>query len=187
MPNLRPLHHESTKHIQDVKRAERSIYREGSVMPARTMAFMADGFKELKCEPKKLGANKRTQAQRFDLQKNHINLKAAGQNNADGIRSLMTELEKQFMEDPEFQLPEEAPAPVNTGGALATGTIGASETAGTGKFGGQTLRGSPTRGTGPNADKGKKAPATNAKTKDGQEEVELEQTAESLEYAAFRN
>ena len=103
LPHLAPLHHESNKYIAAQKRADRySIYKEGSVEPRRTMIFMEEGFKELKCEPKKQGAGKRTQTQRFDLQKKHIDLKQAGENNAEGIRALMTELEKQFMEDPEF-------------------------------------------------------------------------------------
>ena len=55
---------------------------------------MDQGFKELKCEPKKQGTGKRKEAQRFDLQQNHIDLKEAGQNNADGIRALMEDLEK---------------------------------------------------------------------------------------------
>lgn len=52
LPNLRPLHHESTKYIKDVKRADRSIYKEGSVEPKRTVNFMMQGFKDLNCEPK---------------------------------------------------------------------------------------------------------------------------------------
>lgn len=59
LPNLRPLHHESTKHIASVKRSERSIYKDGSVEPKRTVKFMEEGFKELKCEPKKQGMSKR--------------------------------------------------------------------------------------------------------------------------------
>ena len=129
LPNLRPLHHESTKYIQDVKRAERSIYKEGSIEPKRTVAFMEQGFKELKCEPKKQGANNRTHASLFDLQTKHINLKTVGANNADGIRKLMTTLEKQFMDDPEFILPEEEKAPsVSAGITATTGTFGAGDT-----------------------------------------------------------
>ena len=53
---------------------------------------MEQGFKELKCEPKKGGKQKK--AQRFDLGTKHIDLKKARQNNADDIRVLMTDLEK---------------------------------------------------------------------------------------------
>ena len=60
LPHLRPLHHESTKHIATVKRADRSIYKDAAVLPTRTVKFMQEGFKELKCEPKKQGASKRT-------------------------------------------------------------------------------------------------------------------------------
>ena len=102
LPNLKALHHESNKYIAAQKRADRySIYKEGSVDPIRTKIFMEEGFKELKCEPKKLGASKRTQTQRFDLQQKHIDLNQALANDAN-FRGLMTELEKQFMEDPEF-------------------------------------------------------------------------------------
>ena len=129
LPNLRPLHHESTKHIQDVKRAERSIYKEGSILPTRTVYFMEEGFKELKCEPKKQGASNRTQNSLFDLQTKHINLKTVGANNADGIRKLMTTLEKQFMDDPEFIVPEEEKTPaVGAGLTATTGTFGAGDT-----------------------------------------------------------
>ena len=39
---------------------------------------MEQGFKELKCEPKKQGTGKRKEAQRFDLQMPHIDLRMAG-------------------------------------------------------------------------------------------------------------
>ena len=68
---------------------------------------MEQGFKELKCEPKKQGAGKRKEAARFDLAMKYIDLKTAGANNR-SIRALMEGLEKQFMEDPEFQIVEEA-------------------------------------------------------------------------------
>ena len=55
---------------------------------------MAEGFKELKCEPKKLGTNKRSHTQRFNLESKHIDLKKASRNNPNNIRALMTELEK---------------------------------------------------------------------------------------------
>ena len=90
----------------------------------------------------------------FDLQTKHINLKTVGANNADGIRKLMTTLEKQFMDDPEFASPEEDKAPAaNAGLTATTGTFGAGETKGTGNFGATSMRGSPTRGN----EKGKKA------------------------------
>ena len=60
---------------------------------------MDQGFRELGCEPKKQGAGKRKEAQRFDLTVKHIDLKTAGANNRE-IRLLMEGLEKQFMEDP---------------------------------------------------------------------------------------
>lgn len=44
-------------------------------MPARTVNFMEQGFKELKCEPKKTGAAKQKQEKRFDLAVGHIDLK----------------------------------------------------------------------------------------------------------------
>ena len=89
------------------------------------------------------------------------------------------------MEDPEFQLPEETPAIPS---ALASGTagFGSADQQATAKFGGASFRGSPTRGNATMADKSKKA-AQSTKSKDGPEEIELEQTPESLEYAAFRN
>lgn len=144
---------------------------------------MSDGFKELKCEPKKTGPGKRQAAQRFNLSQGHINLEKAGRGNADGIRVLMEELEKQFMDDP-----------ANEDGIQNMGmTSGGQNFGETQKMGGNSsLRGSPMRGSqGPNAtmtgqDKSKKAVASNAK-KPENEDVELEKTAESVEYAAFRN
>ena len=62
LPNTKPLKTKSHQHIQAVKRSERSIYKEGSVPPLRTVAFMEWGFKELKCEPKKQGAGKQQRA-----------------------------------------------------------------------------------------------------------------------------
>ena len=93
-------------------------------MPHRTVAFMQQGFKELKCEPKKQGAGKRKEAQRFNLEMDHIDLQKAGQNNADGIRVLMEDLEKQFMEDPEFQQYAEETVMAQTGGQTTGGQGG---------------------------------------------------------------
>lgn len=67
LPNVKPLKTFSQQYIKNVERIERSIYKEGSVMPGRTVNFMEQGFKELKCERKKNGA-KQKQVQRFDLQ-----------------------------------------------------------------------------------------------------------------------
>ena len=53
LPNVKPLKTQGHKYIQSVKRAPRSIYKDGSIEPHRTVAFMEQGFKELKCEPKK--------------------------------------------------------------------------------------------------------------------------------------
>ena len=115
----------------------------------------------------------------------------------------MMELEKQFMEDPEFQQPEETVSPATHAQASATGTMGATSVdamKASGKLDATaSLRGSPTRGQGATSinEKSKKkegggagtqqANAAAAKNKDAPEEVELEQTEESLEYAAFRN
>ena len=187
LPNVKPLKTFSSKHISKVKRSERSIYKDGAVEATRTREFMNQGFAELKCEPKKQGAAKVKAAQRFDLAEDHIDLKKAGQNNADGIRSLMIDLEKQFMEDPEFQQPDEPLA--QSASATQTGVPGGGETATGNKFGSSSLRGSPSRtAQGGPGDKGKgKSTAPLPKGKDGPEEVELEKTAESVEYVAFRN
>lgn len=49
LEHTKPLKTHSHKYIQNVKRSERSIYKNGSVPPHRTVAFMEQGFKELKC------------------------------------------------------------------------------------------------------------------------------------------
>ena len=68
LPNTKALKTQSHKYIQNEKRDPRSIYKEGAIDPHRTVSFMDQGFKELKCEPKKQGTGKRKEAQRFDLQ-----------------------------------------------------------------------------------------------------------------------
>ena len=74
----------------------------------------------------------------------YIDLKTAGANNR-SIRALMEGLEKQFMEDPEFQIVEEligqGPPATNTGGALA----GDGEGQPAAKLGSSSQRGSPGR------------------------------------------
>ena len=73
----------------------------------------------------------------------YIDLKTAGANNR-SIRLLMEDLEKQFMEGPEFQIAEEigqGPPATNTGGALA----GDGEGQPAAKLGSSSQRGSPGR------------------------------------------
>ena len=55
LPNVKALKTENQKRIQEVRRATRSIYKDGAIPPERTVEFMQQGFKELKCEPKKAG------------------------------------------------------------------------------------------------------------------------------------
>ena len=132
---------------------------------------MEAGFKELQCEPKKAG--KKTDGQRFDLGHKHINLKKATENTAATINVLLSDLEKQFMDDPEFQ--KEIPQANSTAAndANDTNLLG-----GTGSLLGSS---SPKRGT-QDAGKTKKAgqPAQ-------EPEPEIEKTEESKEFAAFRN
>lgn len=60
---------------------------------------------------------KRQTEQRFDLKQDHIDLRKAGRNNADGIRVLMEDLERQFMSDPIFFV-EDVPAATGADGKL---------------------------------------------------------------------
>lgn len=62
LPNVKPLKTFSQQYIKNVERIERSIYKEGSVPPDRTVNFMEKGFKELNCQPKKNGAGKQKRA-----------------------------------------------------------------------------------------------------------------------------
>ncbi len=137
---------------------------------------MTDGFKELKCEPKKQGPNKQQTAQRFNLTKNHINLEQAGRGNANGIRLLMEELEKQFMEDPDNIVDDSGLGTTMQGSFNATqGNLGDTMKGGTTNA---SFRGSPMRGSqpgGPNAGTDKSKKAGNTKKHDA-DDVDQEKT-----------
>ena len=79
LPNVKVFEPASEKYIANQKRNERSIYKfENGAKPAsRSDLIIHDGFKELKCEPKKQGVKQSTAAQRFDLSMEHIDLKQA--------------------------------------------------------------------------------------------------------------
>ena len=144
LPNVKPFKTLNHKFIQQELRAPRSIYKDHGVPPARTVAFIQEIYKYLGCEPKAQGSGKRKEAQRFDLAMKHIDLKAAGATSG-SIRALMEDLERQFMEDPRFQIAEEltgqGPPAASTGGALA----GDGEGQPAAKLGSSSQRGSPGR------------------------------------------